>query len=140
MGIQTIETIKASGLESDLFARFAGYYAKALNAQQHLGLQTQILTTLPTILTALATASILLVGGLQVIKGNLSIGMLVAYQSLTLSFLEPVNSLVNFGSALQNLEADLNRLDDVLQNPVDLEVEGSKRAGGRGKRAGGTSY
>ncbi|BBD63721.1 ABC transporter-related protein [Nostoc commune NIES-4072] len=91
-------------------------------------------------MTALATASILLVGGLQVIKGNLSIGMLVAYQSLTLSFLEPVNSLVNFGSALQNLEADLNRLDDVLQNPVDLEVEGSKRAGGRGKRAGGTSY
>ncbi|WP_245246115.1 NHLP family bacteriocin export ABC transporter peptidase/permease/ATPase subunit [Nostoc sp. ATCC 53789] len=127
-GIQTIETIKASGLESDLFARFAGYYAKALNAQQELGLQTQILTTLPTILTALTTASILLVGGLQVMKGNLSIGMLVAYQSLTLSFLEPVNSLVNFGSTLQDLEADLNRLDDVLQNPVDLEVEGGKGA------------
>ncbi|WP_420759217.1 NHLP family bacteriocin export ABC transporter peptidase/permease/ATPase subunit [Nostoc sp. CALU 546] len=125
-GIQSIETIKASGLESDLFARFAGYYAKAMNAQQQLGLQTQILTTLPTILTALATASILLVGGLQVMNGNLSIGMLVAYQSLTLSFLEPVNSLVNFGSTLQDLEADLNRLDDVLQNPVDLEVEGGK--------------
>ncbi|MFN6485706.1 NHLP family bacteriocin export ABC transporter peptidase/permease/ATPase subunit [Nostoc sp. DedQUE02] len=131
-GIQTIETIKASGLESDLFARFAGYYAKALNAQQQLGLQTQILTTLPTILTALATASILLVGGLQVMKNNLSIGMLVAYQSLTLSFLEPVNSLVNFGSTLQTLEADLNRLDDVLQNPVDLEVEGKWRAGEAG--------
>ncbi|WP_448265745.1 NHLP family bacteriocin export ABC transporter peptidase/permease/ATPase subunit [Nostoc sp. DSM 114159] len=131
-GIQTIETIKASGLESDLFARFAGYYAKAMNAQQQLGLQTQILTTLPTILTALATASILLVGGLQIMKGNLSIGMLVAYQSLTLSFLEPVNSLVNFGSTLQDLEADLNRLDDVLQNPVDLEVEGDRGAGGAG--------
>ncbi|MEH2107147.1 NHLP family bacteriocin export ABC transporter peptidase/permease/ATPase subunit [Nostoc sp.] len=130
-GIQTIETIKASGLESDLFARFAGYYAKALNAQQELGLQTQILTTLPTILTALTTASILLVGGLQVMNGNLSIGMLVAYQSLTLSFLEPVNSLVNFGSTLQDLEADLNRLDDVLQNSVDLEVEG------RGSRGAG---
>ncbi|MDZ7951100.1 NHLP family bacteriocin export ABC transporter peptidase/permease/ATPase subunit [Nostoc sp. DedQUE09] len=129
-GIQTIETIKASGLESDLFARFAGYYAKALNAQQQLGLQTQILTTLPTILTALATASILLVGGLQVMNGNLSIGMLVAYQSLTLSFLEPVNNLVNFGSTLQDLEADLNRLDDVLQNPVDLEVEERQGAGG----------
>ncbi|MEH1924976.1 NHLP family bacteriocin export ABC transporter peptidase/permease/ATPase subunit [Nostoc sp.] len=128
-GIQTIETIKASGLESDLFARFAGYYAKALNAQQELGLQTQILTTLPTILTALTTASILLVGGLQVMNNNLSIGMLVAYQSLTLSFLEPVNSLVNFGGTLQTLEADLNRLDDVLQNPVDLEVEGRRELG-----------
>ncbi|MFN6563862.1 MAG: NHLP family bacteriocin export ABC transporter peptidase/permease/ATPase subunit [Nostoc sp. ChiSLP01] len=143
-GIQSIETIKASGLESDLFARFAGYYAKAINAQQELGLQTQILTTLPTILTALTTASILLVGGLRVMNGNLSIGMLVAYQSLTISFLEPVNSLVNFGSTLQDLEADLNRLDDVLQNPVDLEVEekeedtGTRGHGDTGKEDTGT--
>ncbi|ARV60154.1 NHLP family bacteriocin export ABC transporter peptidase/permease/ATPase subunit [Nostocales cyanobacterium HT-58-2] len=122
-GIQTIETVKASGLEADLFSRFAGYYANVLNTQQELGLQTQILTTLPTFLTALATASILVVGGLEVMNGKLSIGMLVAYQSLTQSFLEPVNSLVNFGSTLQELEADLNRLDDVLQNPIDSEAK-----------------
>ncbi|MDM9385750.1 NHLP family bacteriocin export ABC transporter peptidase/permease/ATPase subunit [Chlorogloeopsis sp. ULAP01] len=133
-GIQTIETIKASGLESDLFSRFAGYYAKALNVRQELGLQTQILTALPIILTSLTTASILVVGGLEVMNGNLSIGMLVAYQSLTLSFLEPINSLVNFGSTLQELEADLNRLDDVLQNPIDVEVERKEDTGrwGRG--------
>ncbi len=121
--IQNIETVKANGLESDSFAKFAGYYAKALNAQQELALQTQILTILPTVLTALTTASILVVGGFRVMNGSLSIGMLVAYQSLTASFLDPVNSLVNFGSLLQDLEADLNRLDDVLQNSVDAEVE-----------------
>ena len=118
-GIQSIETVKASGLESDLFTKFAGYYTKALNSQQKLGLQTQILTVLPTLLTALATASILLIGGFRVINGSLSIGMLVAYQLLATSFLKPVNNLINFGSTLQELEADLNRLDDVLQNPVD---------------------
>lgn len=62
-GIQVIETVKASGLEADLFTRFAGYYAKSLNAEQELGVQTQILTVLPTLLTALATAAILVVGG-----------------------------------------------------------------------------
>lgn len=122
-GIQNIETVKASGLEADLFSRFAGYYAKALNTQQELGLQTQILTTLPTLLVALTTASILIVGGLEVMHGKLSIGMLVAYQSLTQSFLEPVNNLVNFGSTLQELESDFNRLDDVLQNPIDSETQ-----------------
>ncbi|NMG06395.1 NHLP family bacteriocin export ABC transporter peptidase/permease/ATPase subunit [Brasilonema sp. UFV-L1] len=125
--IQTIETIKASGLESDSFAKFAGNYAKALNAQQELALQTQILTVLPTFLTALTTTSILFLGGYRVMNGNLSIGMLVAYQSLTASFLEPINSLINFGSMLQDLEADLNRLDDVLQNTVDAEAQ---RGGG----------
>ncbi|MBD2771267.1 NHLP family bacteriocin export ABC transporter peptidase/permease/ATPase subunit [Iningainema tapete] len=134
-GIQTIETIKANGLESDSFAKFAGNYAQALNAYRELALQTQILAVLPTFLTNLTTTSILFLGGYRVMNGNLSIGMLVAYQSLTASFLEPINSLINFGSLLQDLEADLNRLDDVLQNSVDVEAQrsmGSRGAGGVG--------
>lgn len=122
-GIQIMETVKASGLESDLFSKFAGYYAKALNAQQELGLQNQVLAVLPTLLTALTTASVLVVGGLRVMNGSLTIGMLVAFQILMQSFLAPVNSLVNFGSTLQELEGDLNRLDDVLQNPTDPEAD-----------------
>ena len=138
-GIQSIETVKASGLESDLFTKFAGYYTKALNSRQKLGLQTQILNVLPTLLTALATASILVIGGFRVINGSLSIGMLVAYQLLATSFLKPVNNLINFGSTLQELESDLNRLDDVLQNPVDRsnishgrETERESRENGNG--------
>lgn len=121
-GIQTIETVKASGLESDLFTKFAGYYAKSLNAKQELAIPSLVLNTIPILLTALATTSILVIGGLRVMNGNLSIGMLVAYQALTAEFLQPVNQLVNFGSTLQDLEADLNRLDDVLENPVDPEA------------------
>ncbi|MDJ0713512.1 MAG: NHLP family bacteriocin export ABC transporter peptidase/permease/ATPase subunit [Prochloraceae cyanobacterium] len=124
-GIQTIETVKASGLESDLFSKFAGYYAKMLNAQQELSLPTQVLTSLPTLLTALATTSILVLGGLRVMEGNLTIGMLIAYKTLTGEFLAPVNELLNFGSTLQELEGDLNRLDDVLQNPVDPQADNS---------------
>lgn len=122
-GIQSIETVKASGLEGDLFAQFVGYYTKTINAQQELGLPTRLLGTLPTVLTSLAVTSILVVGGLRVMQGSLSIGALVAYQSLTQEFLNPVNDLVNFGSTLQDLEADLNRLDDVLENPIDPEAE-----------------
>jgi len=122
-GIQAIETIKASGLEYDLFAKFSGYYAKMLNAQQELALPSQILSILPGFLMGLASTSILVIGGLRVMNGSLSMGMLMAYQSLTEEFLEPVNNLVGFGSTLQELEADLNRLDDVLQNPTDPEVQ-----------------
>lgn len=88
-----------------------------------MALPTQILSILPSFLTALAATAILVVGGLRVMHGGLSIGMLIAYQSLTQQFLLPVNNLVNFGSTLQELEADLNRLDDVLQNPIDPEAD-----------------
>ncbi|AFY49211.1 NHLM bacteriocin system ABC transporter, peptidase/ATP-binding protein [Nostoc sp. PCC 7524] len=124
--LQSIETLKASALESDFFCRWSGYYAKAINAQQDLAVTNQILGVLPILLNSLTSMFILVVGGWRVMDGNLSIGMLVAFQSLMLSFQQPVNTLVDFGSTVQELEGDLNRLDDVLGNSLDPEVEKSQ--------------
>lgn len=122
-GLQSMETLKASGLESDFFARWVGYYTKAINAQQELGLINRILGLLPTLLSALTAASLLIIGGWRVINGSLSIGMLVAFQLLMQSFQQPVNRLVQFGSTLQTLQGNLQRLDDVLTNEVDPQLQ-----------------
>lgn len=128
--LQSIETLKASGLESDFFSRWSGYYTKALNSQQELGVTNQTFSVLPTLLSALSSMLLLVVGGLRVMDGHLSIGMLIAFQGLMQSFEEPVNNLVNFGSTLQELEGNLIRLDDVLENPTDPQLEKRKwRAG-----------
>ncbi|PSB09397.1 NHLP family bacteriocin export ABC transporter peptidase/permease/ATPase subunit [filamentous cyanobacterium CCP2] len=121
-GLQSMETLKASGLESDFFARWVGYYTKAINAQQELGLINRVLNVLPSLLSALTAASLLVIGGWRVIDGSLSIGMLVAFQLLTHSFQQPVNRLVQFGSTLQTLQGNLQRLDDVLTNEVDAQL------------------
>jgi ATP-binding cassette, subfamily C, bacterial len=121
--IQSIETLKASGLENDAFTQFSGAYAKSNNAEQKMGMQNQLLSTLPAILNGIASTAIIMAGGLRVMQGEISLGMLIAYQSLAQSFLSPVTRLVDFGGTLQTLKADLNRLDDILQNPVDPETE-----------------
>jgi ATP-binding cassette, subfamily C, bacterial len=122
-GLQSMETIKASGLESDFFARWAGYYAKAINAQQSMEVSNQVLGLIPTLLSGITSMLVLVIGGLRVMDGAMSIGMLIAFQSLMQSFMEPVNHLVCFGGDLQELEGDLNRLDDVLQNPIDKQTD-----------------
>jgi len=121
-GLQGIETLKASGLEPNFFSRWAGYYTKAINAQQELDSQNLVLGVLPTFLSALTVALVLVVGGFRVMEGRLSIGMLVAFQSLMQSFLDPVNRLVGFGSVLQELVGDLERLDDLLHHPMDQDL------------------
>jgi NHLM bacteriocin system ABC transporter peptidase/ATP-binding protein len=122
-GLQTIETLKASGAESDFFERWSGYQSKVVNSHQQFQLQTQLLAAVPPLLVAMNTALILGIGGLRVMNGALSMGMLIAFQSLMSMFLSPVTKLVTLGSTLQEVKGDMNRLDDVLGAPRDTHAD-----------------
>ena len=120
-GLQIIETIKATGSESDFFARWAGYQAKALNSEQELGVSSQYLAALPYLLTGINNTLVLVLGAHFIMEGQMTIGMLVAFQSLMTSFMTPVTEIVGLGAQMQEVEGEMNRLDDVLQYPAQPE-------------------
>jgi NHLM bacteriocin system ABC transporter peptidase/ATP-binding protein len=122
-GLQVIETLKATGRESDFFARWAGHQTKVENTAQQLGVASQVLAVLPPFLNALNTTAILVIGGLRIVNGRLSMGELVAFQTLMVSFVMPINQLVRLGGTLQEVRGDMNRLDDVLRHSPDPQME-----------------
>ncbi|MEH2272363.1 MAG: ABC transporter transmembrane domain-containing protein [Nostoc sp.] len=74
-GLQSIETLKASALESDFFSRWACNYTKAINIRQQFEVTNQTLGILPTFLSGSASLLMLAIGGLRVMDGAMSIGM-----------------------------------------------------------------
>jgi NHLM bacteriocin system ABC transporter peptidase/ATP-binding protein len=129
-GLQMIETLKASSSESDFFSQWSGQQAKVVNASQELGFSSQCLSSIPPLLQMVNTTAILAAGGFLVMDGTMTVGMLVAFQSLTASFIQPVNGLVGLGGTLQETMADINRLDDVMRYPQDkliIESENAER-------------
>jgi NHLM bacteriocin system ABC transporter peptidase/ATP-binding protein len=122
--VRTIETLKASGLEDEAFGHWAGVQAKTLNAEQELSFSSNLLELLPTLLSGLTVAAVLGLGGLRVIEGSLTLGGLVAFQSLMASFSDPITTLVNQVGSFQTIKGGLERLEDVYNYPLELRAGG----------------
>lgn len=121
-GLRSIETLKASGLEGEFFAKWAGYQTKVLNEQQSVGRNAVWLSAVPPLLAGLNGVAIIGLGSLRVMDGVLTMGMLVAFQALMANFLRPVQELVGLAAKVQQLHGDMNRLDDVLSFRTDSSM------------------
>ena len=114
-----IETIKGTGSEAEFFGQWAGYHAKLVVAQQELARKDQIMGVFTELLTEGNALLVLSVGALRVMNGHMTLGMLVAFQTLMTSFLGPITSLLSVGAELQALRGELERLDDVSEHEAD---------------------
>ena len=77
----------------------------------------------PILFSSLTNTLVLIIGGLEVMDGHLTIGMLVAFQSLMGSFQSPLEHLLGLGFQIQGMQVDLTRLEDVHANPIDPQTE-----------------
>ncbi len=118
-GIETIETLKGTGSEDDFLARRAGIQTHVLSGQHRAGAIETMIGAAPVVLSQLSVAAVLGLGGLRVLDGAMTVGGVIAFQSLALGFREPVEGLLRFGVNLQTIKGVIARLDDVLNYAAD---------------------
>ncbi len=118
-GIKMSSTLKSSGTESEYAGRIQGNYAKSIRMEQSMGLTQEALNAIPEVSQNILTVLTLVIGGVQVIHGDMTAGMLVAYTALLNSFTAPVNSLAGFIMNIQTTRADMARVNDIMKYELD---------------------
>jgi NHLM bacteriocin system ABC transporter peptidase/ATP-binding protein len=120
MMLRDIPEIKATSREGEAFGQWAGYQAKGVNAQQSVARITTWLDGAPVFVGGLIVSVIVLVlGGWEVMEGNMTIGGLVAMQMLAGLLISPVSQLVMLARILQTTQAQMNRVLDVMNYKTD---------------------
>jgi NHLM bacteriocin system ABC transporter peptidase/ATP-binding protein len=125
-GFASIENFRASGTEDLFFRRWAGAHAKVISAEQDMTRWRRLLSNLVIALTTVAGVGIVLLGGVRVMEGTVTIGMLVAFQTLMSNFNNPVSSFVGLSAQLQDARGYVDRLDDVLHQNIDPLFAGGR--------------
>jgi ABC-type bacteriocin/lantibiotic exporter with double-glycine peptidase domain len=74
---------------------------------------------LPVLATGLVNMAILVLGAYLILQGELTVGMLLAFQGFMGSFLEPVNAIVNASQTIVSMRSQMERVEDVMKYPED---------------------
>jgi ATP-binding cassette subfamily B protein len=116
-----IETLKSLGAERRAVEHWSNLFADELNVALERG---RLSAAFDSLLAALASASpfvILVYGALEVIRGDLTLGTMLAVSALAAGFFAPISTLVSTALQMQMLGSYFERIDDVLDSPPEQE-------------------
>ena len=120
--IQCIESIKASGLENESFKQWSASFNDSLAELQKQSLATALVGLIGTTSGFLLRCCVILLGGVLIIWGQLTLGELMAFQFLMDMIQAPLQQLNLLSSQLQQLDGEMGRINDVIDSDIDPMV------------------
>lgn len=117
-----IQTVKAYNAEREAKLKSETKFIRLLRSVFKLSWVGNLQGSLVGFVELTGQVVILWIGAYTVIKGNMTIGQLIAYNSLLAYFLDPVKNLINLQPQMQTAIVASERLGEIL----DLEVEKTK--------------
>lgn len=117
--LQSLETVKVTGLELLFHNRLSALYAKSVNSNYPLMLVEYILVALQDFIFLASMGIVLIVGSWQVTQGTFSLGMLLATQQLAFLFSIAIRSLGNPGESLKLLRRGMRHVHSIYKTALD---------------------
>ena len=117
--IDNMESIKAAGAEMGFFKYWSGLWAHKFNMNANADKQQTQMALLPVLANGLVNMAVLVLGAYLILQGDLTVGMLMAFQGFMGSFLQPVNAIVNASQTIVEMRSQMERVEDVMKYPED---------------------
>src|SRR5690606_8854088 len=117
-GVRTVQETRREAVNFELYREKAHENYKAQTAA---GWMSQILTPTVDLLTGLAMAIIIVVGGEAVLASQLEVGVMVAFILYVQRFFDPVRLLSQQYTIMQRAMAAAHRIFEVLDVPVTIQ-------------------
>jgi NHLM bacteriocin system ABC transporter peptidase/ATP-binding protein len=114
-GVAMMESLRAAGREDDVFARWTGRMADLNQKSLEFQISISYFNMLPSFLGAVGGVLILCIGAQQVMSGELTLGGMFAFQTLSSAFTAPFMNLMAASAELQTMKADIERINDVYK-------------------------
>ena len=113
VGIASIESLKANGIENDFFIKWVNKNARYLDMLQHQEYIAQFVSFIPSVLAGVNSALIMMLGGFEIMDGVMTVGIFVAFQNLMSNFQQPVGKIAAMLQNIQQTEAQILKLEDI---------------------------
>ena len=121
--LRNIESVKAAGAEKEFFRRWSNTYAASYNADVNINRTVAYLGTLPSLVITISNTVVLGLGAWYIIAGEMTVGMLMAFQGIMASFTGSSGSIVGTFNSLLTLRADMERMEDVYRAETDVALD-----------------
>jgi ABC-type bacteriocin/lantibiotic exporter with double-glycine peptidase domain len=116
-----METLKCAGAERLGVEKWSNLYTDQLNVTMRRARTTAYVDGLRGAIASLGPLLILTIGAINVMSGQMSLGMMLAMNSLATSLFGPLSQLVSSALELQLVKSHMDRIDDVLQTPLEQD-------------------
>jgi ATP-binding cassette, subfamily B, bacterial len=121
-----MQTLKAAGAERRAVDHWQRLFTDQVNATLARGRLTALVDSIMGTWTVAAPLLVLLAAAYQVMRGDMSLGTMLAAVALATGFLAPLGTLVSSCLQLQLLGSYMSRINDVLDAPLE-QASGTRR-------------
>lgn len=125
-GLRAVETIKGNANEDTELESIEKEYIKSLRIGVKEGHLSNAQNLISSLVSTLGNLFLTYFGIMQVIRGNITLGSMMAFMTLAGYFMDPIGRLVNLQLSIQEANISMRRISEILdyEREQDIEVKG----------------